>query len=81
MLVVVIVMQCLFISCTSSFVTPITTDFICFQMRFRDDDMPFAHVVLAVEGCGWINPDYFPLMIGSAVRMPSTKRTIHVYLN
>ncbi len=36
-------------------------------MRFRDDDMPYAHVVLAVEGCGWINPDYFPLMIGSAV--------------
>ena len=36
-------------------------------MRVRDDAMPFAHIVLAVEGCGWINPDYFPLMIASTV--------------
>lgn len=37
------------------------------QMRVRDDDMPAAHIVLAVEGCGWANPDYFPLMIASTV--------------
>ena len=36
-------------------------------MRVRDDAMPFAHIVLAVEGCGWINPDYIPLMIASTV--------------
>jgi processing peptidase subunit beta len=37
------------------------------EMRIRDDDMPFAHTVLAVEGCGWANPDYFPLMVASTV--------------
>lgn len=37
------------------------------DMRVRDDAMPFAHIVLAVEGCGWINPDYFPLMIASTI--------------
>jgi processing peptidase subunit beta len=37
------------------------------EMRIRDDDMPFAHTVLAVEGCGWANPDYFPLMVASTI--------------
>ncbi|XP_003385964.1 PREDICTED: mitochondrial-processing peptidase subunit beta-like [Amphimedon queenslandica] len=37
------------------------------EMRFRDDAMPAAHIVLAVEGCGWANPDYFPLMIASTI--------------
>ena len=47
-------------------------------MRFRDDDMPYAHVVLAVEGCGWINPDYFPLMIGSSVSTISNVTYLNV---
>ena len=37
------------------------------EMRVRSDDMPFAHVVLAVQGVGWTNPDYFPLMIASTI--------------
>jgi len=37
------------------------------DMRVRNDDMPFAHIALAVEGVGWSNPDYIPLMIASTV--------------
>ncbi|KAM7432117.1 hypothetical protein ABFA07_017390 [Porites harrisoni] len=33
------------------------------EIRFRDDDMPLAHVAVAVEGCGWTHPDYFALMV------------------
>jgi len=36
-------------------------------MRVRDDDMPLAHVALAVEGCGWTHPDYFALMVANMV--------------
>ncbi|XP_065909132.1 mitochondrial-processing peptidase subunit beta-like [Dysidea avara] len=35
------------------------------ETRIRDDDMPYAHVVIAVEGVGWAHPDYIPLMIAS----------------
>lgn len=37
------------------------------MMAIRDDDMPYAHVAMAVEGCGWSNPDYIPLMIAGAI--------------
>lgn len=64
------------------------------EMRFRNDDMPVAHIALAVEarklhpifglavkfylssvsfflsylqGVGWANPDYIPLMIASTI--------------
>lgn len=37
------------------------------QMRVRDDNMPFAHIAIAVEGVGWTHPDYFPLMVISTV--------------
>jgi len=37
------------------------------EVRARDDDIPFAHIALAVEGCGWANPDYFPLMVAGQV--------------
>jgi len=33
------------------------------EVRIRDDEMPHAHVALAVEGAGWPNPDNIPLMI------------------
>ncbi|XP_065909133.1 mitochondrial-processing peptidase subunit beta-like [Dysidea avara] len=33
------------------------------EVRIRDDDMPYAHVVLAVEGVGWTHPNYIPMMI------------------
>merc|ERR1719357_1483642 len=25
------------------------------EIRVRDDDMPFAHIAIAVEGCGWVD--------------------------
>jgi len=37
------------------------------DVRVRDDDMPFAHIALAVEGCGWTNPDNIPLMIANTM--------------
>ena len=33
------------------------------DVRVRDDTMPLAHVAIAVEGCGWTNPDNIPLMV------------------
>ena len=27
--------------------------------------MPFAHIAIAVEGCGWAHPDYFTLMVAN----------------
>jgi len=29
--------------------------------------MPFAHVAIAVEGCGWTNPDNIPLMVANTL--------------
>lgn len=37
------------------------------DVRVRDDDMPLAHVAIAVEGAGWSHPDNIPLMLASAV--------------
>lgn len=37
------------------------------DVRVRDDSMPFAHVAIAVEGCGWTNPDNIPLMIANTL--------------
>merc|ERR1712002_106398 len=37
------------------------------EMRFRDDWMPLAHVAIAVEGCGWQNPDNIPLMVANTL--------------
>ncbi|KAL5014370.1 hypothetical protein ScPMuIL_008640 [Solemya velum] len=37
------------------------------EIRVRDDSMPFAHVAIAVEGCGWMNPDNIPLMIANTL--------------
>ena len=36
-------------------------------MRVRDDDMPLAHVAIAVEGCGWTDPDNIPLMVANTL--------------
>ena len=36
-------------------------------MNHRDDANPYTHVALAVEGCGWTNPDYFPLMVANTI--------------
>merc|ERR1712218_54224 len=37
------------------------------DVRVRDDTMPLAHVAIAVEGCGWTNPDNIPLMIANTM--------------
>ncbi|XP_013772662.1 mitochondrial-processing peptidase subunit beta-like [Limulus polyphemus] len=37
------------------------------EIRVRDDSMPFAHVAVAVEGCGWTNPDNIPLMVANTL--------------
>eukprot|EP00088_Acartia_fossae_P051613 TRINITY_DN579_c0_g1_i5.p1 TRINITY_DN579_c0_g1~~TRINITY_DN579_c0_g1_i5.p1 ORF type:complete len:483 (+),score=165.08 TRINITY_DN579_c0_g1_i5:35-1483(+) len=37
------------------------------DVRIRDDSMPLAHVALAVEGCGWTNPDNIPLMVANTL--------------
>lgn len=37
------------------------------DVRVRDDSMPFAHVAIAVEGCGWSDPDNIPLMIANTI--------------
>ena len=29
--------------------------------------MPLAHVALAVEGCGWADPDNIPLMVANTL--------------
>jgi len=37
------------------------------DVRIRDDTMPLAHVAIAVEGCGWTNPDNIPLMVANTL--------------
>ncbi|XP_023333870.1 mitochondrial-processing peptidase subunit beta [Eurytemora carolleeae] len=37
------------------------------DVRVRDDGMPLAHVAIAVEGCGWSNPDNIPLMVANTL--------------
>lgn len=37
------------------------------EVRVRDDDMPLAHLVMAVQGCGWTNPDSIALNIASTL--------------
>merc|ERR1712106_907915 len=37
------------------------------DVRVRDDTMPLAHVAIAVEGCGWTNPDNIPLMVANTL--------------
>ncbi|XP_061195496.1 mitochondrial-processing peptidase subunit beta-like [Saccostrea echinata] len=35
------------------------------DVRIRDDFMPLCHVAIAVETCGWKDPDNIPLMIAN----------------
>ena len=39
--------------------------------------MPFAHVAVAVEGCSFTNPDYFPLTVAANV-LGSYDRSMNV---
>ncbi|KAI9320487.1 Metalloenzyme, LuxS/M16 peptidase-like protein [Dichotomocladium elegans] len=37
------------------------------EIRIRDDVLPTAHIALAVEGAGYLTPDYFKLSVMSAI--------------
>ncbi|CAK8683087.1 mitochondrial-processing peptidase subunit beta-like [Clavelina lepadiformis] len=37
------------------------------DIRHRNDDMPYVHVAMAVEGVGWQHPDTIPLMIANQI--------------
>ncbi|CAG0888007.1 unnamed protein product [Cyprideis torosa] len=37
------------------------------EVRVRNDDMPLAYVAIAIEGCGWDNPDNLALMVASSM--------------
>lgn len=37
------------------------------EIRVRDDDMPLAHVAIAVEGAGWANADNIALMVANTL--------------
>jgi len=37
------------------------------EIRVRNDEMPLAHVALAVEGCGWSNADNIALMVANTL--------------
>jgi len=33
----------------------------------RNDDLPFNHVAIAVQGCGWTSDDHLPLMLAKSI--------------
>jgi processing peptidase subunit beta len=37
------------------------------EIRVRDDSLPLAHIAMAVEGCGWKDPDNIPLMVANTI--------------
>jgi mitochondrial-processing peptidase subunit beta len=37
------------------------------EVRIRDDDLPTAHIGVAVEGVGWSSPDYFPMLVMQSI--------------
>ncbi|EGO23723.1 core subunit of the ubiquinol-cytochrome c reductase complex, QCR1 [Serpula lacrymans var. lacrymans S7.9] len=41
--------------------------FVGADVRIRDDDVPCAHVAIAVEGVGWSSPDYFPMLVMQSI--------------
>ncbi|KAF8834482.1 hypothetical protein BDN67DRAFT_976017 [Paxillus ammoniavirescens] len=43
------------------------SDFIGSEVRIRDDDLPCAHLAIAVEGVGWSSPDYFPMLVMQSI--------------
>lgn len=43
------------------------TRFIGSEVRIRDDEMPTAHIAVAVEGVGWSSPDYFPMLVMQSI--------------
>lgn len=37
------------------------------DLRVRDDSLPLAHIAMAVEGCGWKDPDNIALMVANTI--------------
>jgi processing peptidase subunit beta len=37
------------------------------EIKVRDDSLPLAHIAMAVEGCGWKDPDNIPLMVANTI--------------
>ncbi|XP_003703722.1 ubiquinol-cytochrome c reductase core protein 1 [Megachile rotundata] len=37
------------------------------EIRVRDDNIPLAHVAIAVEGAGWADADNIPLMVANTI--------------
>ncbi len=37
------------------------------EIRIRDDNMPLAHIAIAVESTGWADADTIPLMVASTI--------------
>lgn len=43
------------------------SSFVGSEVRIRDDEIPCAHIALAVEGVGWSSPDYFPMLVMQSI--------------
>jgi len=43
------------------------TEFIGSEVRVRNDELPTAHIAIAVEGVGWNSPDYFPMLVMQSI--------------
>jgi mitochondrial-processing peptidase subunit beta len=43
------------------------TNFVGSEVRVRNDELPTAHIAIAVEGVGWSSPDYFPMMVMQSI--------------
>ncbi|KAI0061765.1 hypothetical protein BV25DRAFT_1857256 [Artomyces pyxidatus] len=41
--------------------------FVGSEVRVRDDDIPTAHIAVAVEGVGWSSPDYYPMLVMQSI--------------
>ena len=41
--------------------------FVGSEVRIRNDDLPTAHIAVAVEGVSWSSPDFFPLMVMQSI--------------
>ncbi|XP_071960336.1 mitochondrial-processing peptidase subunit beta-like [Antedon mediterranea] len=37
------------------------------EIRVRDDNMPLAHIAIAIESVGWSHPDTIPLMVANTL--------------
>ncbi|GBE85172.1 Mitochondrial-processing peptidase subunit beta [Sparassis crispa] len=43
------------------------TNFVGSEVRVRDDELPTAHLAIAVEGVSWSSPDYYPMLVMQSI--------------